>query len=70
MSDEPPKRRLNRAQKRALEAAEVAVFAKQYGCKAQRGCEPNDRKYDREVERRLSRMDPRRLDALLRDDED
>jgi hypothetical protein len=32
--------------------------------------EPNDRKYDRELERAIKRMDPAELDGLLRGDVD
>jgi hypothetical protein len=30
------------------------------------GHDPNDRRYDREVERRVKRMDPEELDAMMR----
>jgi hypothetical protein len=67
----PRARRLNSAERRALKAAEVQLFAKQYARRAQRGVEPNDRNFDREVELRVSRLDPEELDRLLRlgDDE-
>ena len=32
------------------------------------GADPNDRRYDRKLEREINRMDPRDLDAMLRDD--
>jgi hypothetical protein len=38
--------------------------------KAQKGVEPNDREYDRGVEKAVKRMDPEELDRLLRDDEE
>jgi len=31
---------------------------------------PNDRQYDKELERRVKRMDPLTLDRLMREDED
>ena len=68
----PPKRkRLNLAEKRALRAAEAQLFVQRYGRKAQKGgVEPNDRKYGRETERALKRLDPTELDRLMRDDEE
>ncbi|WP_156527986.1 hypothetical protein [Bradyrhizobium stylosanthis] len=66
----PTRRHLNADQKRALEAAVVCVFTQQYGRKAQRGVEPNDRRYSREMERKLKQLKPERLDLLMRDDED
>jgi hypothetical protein len=35
-----------------------------------RSTEPNDRRYDWEVEQAVKRMDPVTLDRLLRDDEE
>ena len=68
-SDEKPKRRhLNRAEKRALFAADVANFAKVYARKAQKRREPNDRQYSRELEQKLKRLKAEELDSLLRDD--
>ena len=65
-----PKRRLNKAQKRALKAAELAVFLKQFGRKAQKGREPNDRHYSRELESKLRAVPPEQLDRLIREDDD
>ena len=48
----------------------MCLFAQQYGRKAQRGVEPNDRRYSREMERKLKQLKPERLDLLMRDDED
>lgn len=31
--------------------------------------DPNDRHYDRKLEQKIKRMDPKDLDALMRDDE-
>lgn len=62
-------RKLNIDEKRALRAASLQLFVKDYGRKAQKGVEPNDRKYSREVERIAKRLPPDELDALLRDGE-
>jgi hypothetical protein len=64
------KRRLNAAEKRALRAAEVRVFAKQYARKAPKRGEPNDRRHEAETEKKIRRMRPEMLDRLLREDED
>lgn len=63
------RRRKNADERRALRAARLRVFIQQYGRKAQRGVEPNDRCYDRELERAVKRMKPEELDRLLSDDE-
>lgn len=60
---------MNRDEKRARKAALLASFVQRYGRKAQRGVEPNDRRYSRDVERSLQHMRPEELDALMRDDE-
>lgn len=70
MRDEgKPRRHPNRAEKLALQAAELAVFTKQYGRRKQRGVEPNDHKYDRDTEKKFKKLDPTELDRLMRDDE-
>lgn len=46
------------------------MFAKQYARRRQRGVEPNDRSYDRELEEQLKKLDPIELDRILRDDEE
>jgi hypothetical protein len=66
----PKRRRLNTDQKRALKSAGLQVFVQQYARKAQRNMEPNDRSYDRKVEKDVKRMKPEVLDRLLRDDEE
>lgn len=66
----PAKRRLNRVEKRALKATQLQLFAKQYARKAQPNFDPNDRRYDREVEAEIKRMNPDLLDELLRDGEE
>jgi hypothetical protein len=63
-------KRLNPDQKRALRAATVKQFIQTYERKAQKGIEPNDRRYDRKVESAVKRMKPTDLDRLLHDDEE
>jgi hypothetical protein len=70
MDPDDGRKRLNRTRKRALAAADARVFIQQYGRKRQDGYDPNDRTYDRETEAKLKRIDPIRLDEILRDDED
>jgi hypothetical protein len=62
-----PKKRLNAAERRALRAERLRLFVTQAGRKAQKGVEPNDRRFDREVEQAAKRMKPDKLDRLLRD---
>jgi hypothetical protein len=46
-------------------------FMREYGRTSRRqGLDPNDRHYDRKLEREIQRMDPSELDALLRDEDD
>jgi hypothetical protein len=67
----PPKRKkLNATQRRDLKAAAVQLFAKEYARKAQRGFDPNDRKYDRKVEQEVKHMKPEELYQLLHHGED
>jgi hypothetical protein len=66
---DPPRRRLTSSERRALATAEVCRFVQQYERKAQKGVEPNDRRYDRKVEKKVKRMRPDQLDSLLRNDE-
>jgi hypothetical protein len=68
--DKPKRRHLNADQKRELKAAAVSVFMQRYGRKAQRGVEPNDRRYNRDLERALKQLKSEVLDSLLRDDEE
>lgn len=71
-TDEKPhiKRRPNLSEKRSLQAGEIATFVRQYGRKAQKNTEPNDRRFKEEVAQRIKRMDPLTLDRLMREDED
>jgi hypothetical protein len=66
----PKRRRLNAAQKRAIQAAEAHEFVRAYGRKAQKGVEPNDRSFDPKVGKAIKRMKPEQLDQLLREDEE
>ena len=50
--------------------SEVAAFLRKYARKAQRGREPNDRRFDRKVEQMVKRMKPADLDRLIRGLED
>jgi len=67
--DRSARKRFNATERRALAVGAVRRFVKQYERKAQKGIEPNDRTYDRKVEKTVKRMKPARLDELLRDDE-
>jgi hypothetical protein len=69
-SEEPVKRHLNAAEKRARKAADLQLFVQRYGRKAQKGTEPNDRRYDRRLEKAVKTMPPETLDRIIRDDED
>jgi hypothetical protein len=55
--------------KKRLEA-EIGVFVRQYARKRYPGMDPNDRRYDREIERLIRRMKPEELDQLMREGED
>jgi hypothetical protein len=50
-------------------AGDLGVFVRRYGRKAQKGKEPNDRRYSEETEQKLQHIKPEIMDALLRDDE-
>ncbi len=63
-------KKLNRDEKQARRIGQLATFVRQYTRKAQRGVEPNDRRYDRGLESAVKRMPPTELDRLLRGDED
>jgi hypothetical protein len=65
-----PKRHRNAAEKRALKAGAVRLFVKQVGRRAQKGADPNDRRHDPKVERRIKKMQPDQFDALLGNDEE
>lgn len=49
----------------------LPAFMREYGRTSRRpGADPNDRHYDRKLEQEIKRMDPKELDAMLRDDEE
>lgn len=43
----------------------MGVFIQQYARKKQKRQEPNDRTYDRDVERRIKKLKPMEFDELL-----
>ena len=49
-------------------AGELGRFVQQYARKAQ-ASEPNDRQYDRKLEKKMKRLSPSALSDLLADDE-
>lgn len=67
---EPTRRHLNAEQKRARKTADLQLFVQQYGRKAQKATEPNDRRYDRRLEKAVKTMPPTDLDRIIREDED
>jgi len=71
--DEPKKpirTHLNASERRARKAADAMKFVQQYGRKAQKGVEPNDRRLTKDLTQTVKQMDPMEFDRLLRDDED
>ena len=50
-------------------AAATARYLRQIGRKAQKGQEPNDRRFDRKLDEKLKRMRPEEVDALFRGDD-
>jgi hypothetical protein len=51
-------------------ANDLDKLIREYGRKARRGYDPNDRTIDRKLLERIGRMKPEELDALMRDEED
>jgi hypothetical protein len=70
--DKPVRRHMNAAQKRALKAADIRRFVRQYGrlTRPGGGLHLNDRDYDREIEQMVRSMSPEELDRLMHDDEE
>jgi hypothetical protein len=66
----PDRKKLNAAQRHDLKAASVQLFAKEYARRAQRGCEPNDRQFDKKVIEQVKHMKPEDLYRLLHHGED
>jgi hypothetical protein len=56
------------SQRRRRLVGELGTFMRQYGRKAHPGHDPNDRGYDRGVERLVKKMDPAELDELIHGD--
>jgi hypothetical protein len=71
LNDQPSstRRHLNAEEKRRVKAADIQLFARLYARPAQKGVEPNDRRYPRDIERQVKRMRPDELDSLLRDED-
>ena len=44
---------------------EIRAFVQQYGRKSDAPHDPNDRRYDRDIERMVQRMKPEELDAIM-----
>ena len=66
---EPKPRHKARVDRRQRLQNQIAVFVRQYERKSSPGYDPNDRGYDRNVERRVKRMKPEDLDDLLHGEE-
>jgi hypothetical protein len=62
----PVRKRQNLDEKRSRMAADIQLFAKQYARPAQKHTEPNDRRYNRDIEGRLKKMRPEDVDQFLR----
>lgn len=50
-------------------AAQLGRFVQQYGRKATKGWDPNDRSYDRKLEEKIKRLSPEDLSDLLSDED-
>jgi hypothetical protein len=72
MTEAPPpqRKRLNAEQKRALKAGALHRFVKAYGRRGATNGEPNDRTFDRKIQRTVKRMKPGDLDQFLREEEE
>lgn len=57
-----------REKKQRLVAA-TARYLKQIRRQAQKGVEPNDRRFDHKLDEKLKRMRPEDVDALFRDED-
>ncbi len=56
--------------KKLMLAEAAARYLRDVGRQRQKGQEPNDRKHDRRMERKLKRMDPEEVDRLFRGEND
>ena len=48
----------------------IGAFLQRYARKSQPGIEPNDRRYDRRIEKRLKRLPPEEFDRIMHGDDD
>ena len=64
--DRPHKKR---RQKRNLTEADVGLFLRQHSRNAHPGHDPNDRHYNRQVEKKIKRMKAEDLERLIRGDD-
>jgi len=62
MTEKPQPKRIRRLQ------VDLSVFVQKYGRKRYAGQDPNDRSYDREMEKRISKMTPEQLAELMEDE--
>ena len=44
---------------------QIGSFIKEYSSKAHPGSDPNDRRYDRDIERKIKQMSPEEFDEFL-----
>ena len=49
---------------------DIRLFVQRYGREAQRGVDPNDRKYDRKLAAIIGKMSAEELDAILNEGSD
>lgn len=54
---------------KSILAAQLGRFVQQYGRKAHKGWDPNDRVYDRKLEEKIKRLSPEDLSDLLSGDD-
>lgn len=59
---------MSSTRRKHLLAAKLGSFVQQYGRKAQKGVEPNDRRYSGEIEELMKHLPPEELSALLSGD--
>jgi hypothetical protein len=63
-------KKLNLDEKRARRTGELADFVQRYARKARRSGDPNDRRFDRDVQGAIKRMPALELDRVMREDEE
>ena len=68
-AEERPRRHPNLSEKQALRAAQLTRHVRAASRKAQKRAEPNDRKDDPELAKKVKRIRPEGSDRLLRDGE-